>query len=32
MFLVPIPDRTAGTLMTDLSAWIETGSKIISDC
>jgi len=32
MFLVPVSDRTADTLMTVLSAWIETGFKKISDC
>jgi len=31
-FLVPVPDRTADTLMTVINAWIEPGTTIISDC
>ena len=31
-FLVPLPDRTADTLMTVIHAWIEPGTTIISDC
>jgi len=31
-FLVPVQDRTADTLMTVISDWIEPGTTIISDC
>jgi transposase-like protein len=31
-FLVPVPDRTADTLMTIIDAWIEPGITVISDC
>jgi transposase-like protein len=31
-FLVPVPDRTADTFMDVFTAWIETGTTIISDC
>jgi transposase-like protein len=31
-FLVPVPDRTADTLMGVLTAWVEPGTNIISDC
>jgi hypothetical protein len=31
-FLVPVPDRTADTLMVVVSAWIEPGTTVISDC
>ena len=31
-FLVPIPDRTADTLMTVINVWIEPGTSIISEC
>jgi transposase-like protein len=31
-FLVPVPDRTADTLMAVIDAWIEPGNTIISDC
>ena len=31
-YLVPVPDRTADTLMTIINAWIEPGTTIISDC
>ena len=31
-FLVPVPDRTADTLTSEIRAWIEPGTKLISDC
>jgi len=31
-FLVPVPDRTAETLMAVIDAWIEPGTTVISDC
>jgi transposase-like protein len=31
-FLVPVPDRTADTLMAIIRAWIEPGTTVISDC
>ena len=31
-FLVPVPDRTANTLMAVIDAWIEPGTTVISDC
>jgi len=31
-FLVPIPDRTADTLVAVIDAWIKLGTTIISDC
>ena len=31
-FLVPVPDRTADTFMTVIDAWIEPGTRVISDC
>jgi hypothetical protein len=31
-FLVPVPDRTADTLMAVISAWIEPATAVISDC
>jgi transposase-like protein len=31
-FLVPVPDRTADTLMIVTEAWIEPGTTVISDC
>jgi len=31
-FLVPVPNRTADTLMTIIDAWIEPGTTVISDC
>jgi hypothetical protein len=31
-FLVPVPDRTADTLVNHIRAWIEPGTTIISDC
>jgi hypothetical protein len=31
-FLVPVPDRTADTLMTIIYDWIEPGPTVISDC
>jgi hypothetical protein len=31
-FLVPVPDRTADTLVAIISDWIETGTMVISDC
>ncbi|GFG32769.1 hypothetical protein Cfor_10343 [Coptotermes formosanus] len=31
-FLVPVPDRTADTVMDVLTAWTEPGTSIISDC
>jgi hypothetical protein len=31
-FLVPVPDRTAGTLMVITDAWIEPGTMVIGDC
>jgi len=31
-FLVPVPDRTADTLMAVIDAWIEPGTTVISDC
>jgi transposase-like protein len=31
-FLVPVPDRTADTLMAVTDAWIEPGTTVISDC
>jgi transposase-like protein len=31
-FLVPIPDRTAVTLMPVICDWIEPGTTVISDC
>jgi transposase-like protein len=31
-FLVPVPDRTADTLMAIIDAWIEPGTTVISDC
>ena len=30
-FLVPVPDRTADTLMTIIREWIEPGTTVISD-
>jgi transposase-like protein len=30
-FLVPVPDRTADTLMTIIRDWIEPGTTVISD-
>jgi transposase-like protein len=31
-FLVPVPDRTADTLMKFIHKWIEPGTIVISDC
>jgi hypothetical protein len=31
-FLVPVPDRTANTLMAVIDAWIEPGTTVISNC
>jgi len=31
-YLVPVPDRTADTLMAVIDACIEPGTRIISDC
>jgi hypothetical protein len=31
-FPVPLPDRSAGTLMAVVEAWIEPGTTVISDC
>jgi len=31
-FLVPVPDRTADTLLCVIRAWIEPGTTLISDC
>jgi transposase-like protein len=31
-FLVPVPDKTAETLMAVIDAWIEPGTTVISDC
>jgi len=31
-FLVPVPNRTADTLMAVVSAWIEPSTTVISDC
>jgi hypothetical protein len=31
-FLVPVPDRTAGTLMVVTDAWIEPGITVVGDC
>ena len=31
-FLVPVPNRTADTLVTIIDAWIEPGTTVISDC
>ena len=31
-FLVPVPDRTADTLVAIIRDWIEPGTKVISDC
>jgi hypothetical protein len=31
-FLVPVPDRTADTLMAIIRTWIEPGTTVISDC
>jgi transposase-like protein len=31
-FLVPVPDRTAETLMAVICDWIEPGTTVISDC
>jgi hypothetical protein len=31
-FLVPVPDRTADTLTAIIHAWIEPGTRVISDC
>jgi hypothetical protein len=31
-FLVPVPDRTADTLVAVINAWIEPGTMNISDC
>jgi hypothetical protein len=31
-FLVPVPDRTAGTLMAVISDWIEPGTTVIREC
>jgi hypothetical protein len=31
-FLVPVLDRTAGTLMVVTDAWIEPGTTVIGDC
>jgi hypothetical protein len=31
-FLVPVPDRIADTLVDVLTAWVEPGTNIISDC
>jgi hypothetical protein len=31
-FLLPVKDRTADTLMTIIRDWIESGTKVISDC
>ena len=32
LFLVPVPDRSATTLMAAISEWIEPGTTVISDC
>ena len=32
IFLVPVQDRTANTLMAVISDWIEPGTTVISDC
>ena len=31
-FLVSVPERTVDTLMAVIDAWIELGTKAISDC
>jgi transposase-like protein len=31
-FLVPVPDRTAETLMAVIDTWMEPGTTVISDC
>jgi len=31
-FLVPVPDRTADTLVAIIREWIEPGMTVISDC
>ena len=31
-FPVPVPDRTANTLMADLRVWTKPGTTVISDC
>jgi hypothetical protein len=31
-FLVPVPHRIADTLKAVIDAWIEPGTKVISDC
>jgi transposase-like protein len=31
-FLLPVPDRTADTLMAIMHAWIEPGTTVVSDC
>jgi transposase-like protein len=31
-FLIPVPDRSADTLMNVIDAWIEPGTTVISDC
>ena len=31
-FLVPVPDRSAETLMAVIEAWIEPGIAVVSDC
>jgi hypothetical protein len=31
-FLFPVPDRTADTLTAITHAWIEPGTKVVSDC
>ena len=32
MFMVPVADRTAATLISIIERWIERGSTIVSDC
>ena len=32
IFLVPVKDRTADTLMAVISDWVEPGTTVISDC
>jgi hypothetical protein len=31
-FRVPVPDKTANTLIAVVDAWIEPGNTVISDC
>jgi hypothetical protein len=31
-FRVPVPDRTANTLVNLIRAWVEPGTTLISDC